>query len=183
MRQFSCRRFASGNAVRVAVTGELDVLTVPRLDRALRRAESDAESIILDLRELEFVDSSGAHLLLAADRRIREAKGRLVVVHAPYEVEWFFNLVGLDRELDFVDRPPAGTADRPPALYCAAKTGGEITDEEHEVVLHEEEVVIDKQTVPKERVRMDKDVLVDDEQVSEMVRKEQIEIDGASSRR
>jgi anti-sigma B factor antagonist len=111
MRRFSCQRFATGNAVRVVVTGELDILTVPRLDRALRRAQSDADSIILDLRELEFVDSSGAHLLLAADRRIRKASGRLVVVHAPYDVEWFFHLIGLDRELDFVDRPPAETAD------------------------------------------------------------------------
>jgi anti-anti-sigma factor len=79
---------------------------VPRLDRALRRAESDAESIVLDLRELEFVDSSGAHLLLASDRRIREAGGRLVVVRGSDEVEWFFRLVGLDRELEVVDRPP-----------------------------------------------------------------------------
>jgi anti-sigma B factor antagonist len=69
-----------GNASIVAVTGELDIATVPRLDRALRRAEVDAALVVLDLRELEFPDSSGAHLLLAADRRIRRAGGRLVVV-------------------------------------------------------------------------------------------------------
>jgi anti-sigma B factor antagonist len=113
-RPFSCRRFAAGEAVRVAVRGELDILTVPRLDRALRRAESDADSIVLDLRELEFVDSSGAHLLLASDRRIRDAGGRLVVVRGSEEIEWFFRLGGLDRALEVVDRPPF-EGRRPPA--------------------------------------------------------------------
>lgn len=106
MRAFSCRRLAAGSAVRVAVAGELDILTVPRLDRELRRAEADADSVILDLRELEFVDSSGGHLLVAADRRIRAAGGRLVVVRGPGEVDWFFRLVGLDRMLHLVDAPP-----------------------------------------------------------------------------
>jgi anti-sigma B factor antagonist len=104
---FSCRRFADGTAVRVAVTGELDIATVPRLDRALRRAQAAADSIVLDLRGLDFVDSSGAHLLLAADRRIRQAGGRLIIVRGSEEVEWFFALIGVDRELDLVDRPPA----------------------------------------------------------------------------
>jgi stress response protein YsnF len=49
---------------------------------------------------------------------------------------------------------------------------------EHEVVLHEEEVVVDKQSVPKERVRLDKDVVTDEQQVSETVRKEQVETEG-----
>ena len=45
-------------------------------------------------------------------------------------------------------------------------------------MLHEEEVVVDKQAVPKERVRLDKDVVTDEQQVSETVRKEQIDVDG-----
>jgi len=65
----------------------------------------------------------------------------------------------------------------------AAMVGGEITEEEHEVVLHEDEVVLDRQAVPKERVRMDKDVVIDEQQVSETVRKEQIEAEGTSRRR
>ena len=114
MRSFSCRCSAAGGEVRVAVAGELDILTVPRLDRALRRAQRDAGSILLDLRGLDFVDSSGAHLLLAADRRIRAAGGRLVVVRGSDEVDWFFKLVGLDRELLLVDRPPpAASGDEP----------------------------------------------------------------------
>jgi uncharacterized protein (TIGR02271 family) len=59
-----------------------------------------------------------------------------------------------------------------------ALEGPEISEEEHEVVLHEEEPVVEKRTVPKERVRMEKESVTDEAQVSEEVRKEQIEADG-----
>jgi uncharacterized protein (TIGR02271 family) len=59
-----------------------------------------------------------------------------------------------------------------------ATSGPEISEEEHEVVLHEEEPVVEKRTVPKERVRMDKETVVDEETVSDEVRKEQIEAEG-----
>lgn len=58
-----------------------------------------------------------------------------------------------------------------------AVTGGELTDEEHEVTLSEERVVVDKETVPVERVRMDTDTVTDQQEVTEEVRKEQIEAD------
>ncbi len=60
-----------------------------------------------------------------------------------------------------------------------ATDGPAISEEEHEVVLHEEEVVAEKRTVPKERVRMDKDVEVEDRTVNEELRKEQIDVDDA----
>jgi uncharacterized protein (TIGR02271 family) len=58
-----------------------------------------------------------------------------------------------------------------------ATSGLELSEDEHEVVLSEEEVVVDKQVVPKERVRLDTDVVTEERQVSEEVRKEQIEMD------
>ena len=59
-----------------------------------------------------------------------------------------------------------------------ATDGPEISEEEHEVTLHEEEVVVEKRAVPKERVRLDKDTVTDEQHVSEEVRKEQIEAEG-----
>jgi uncharacterized protein (TIGR02271 family) len=64
-----------------------------------------------------------------------------------------------------------------------ATSGPEISDEEHEVVLHEEEPVAEKRVVPKERVRLDKDVQTDQRDVSETVRKEQLDIDQERGRR
>lgn len=64
----------------------------------------------------------------------------------------------------------------------AAMDGPAISDEEHEVTLSEEEVVVEKKAVPKERVRLDKETEVSEQQVNEQVRKEQIETEGDISR-
>jgi uncharacterized protein (TIGR02271 family) len=63
-----------------------------------------------------------------------------------------------------------------------ATAGPEISDEEHEVVLHEEEPVVEKRTVPKERVRLSKEAVTDEQEISEEVRKEQIEAQGDITR-
>jgi uncharacterized protein (TIGR02271 family) len=60
-----------------------------------------------------------------------------------------------------------------------AMDGPPISEEEHEVVLHAEEPVVQKEAVPVERVRVGKEKVTDSEQVSEQVRKEQIEMEGA----
>jgi uncharacterized protein (TIGR02271 family) len=81
--------------------------------------------------------------------------------------------VPVQREQVRIEREPITGANVDQAL-----AGPEISEEEHEVVLHEEEVVVEKRVVPKERVRMDKDTVTDEVQVSEEVRKEQIETEG-----
>ncbi len=81
--------------------------------------------------------------------------------------------VPVSREEVRVEREPITDANRADAL-----DGADISEEEHEVVLHEDEVVVDKQAVAKERVRMDTETVTEDREVSEEVRKEQIETDG-----
>jgi uncharacterized protein (TIGR02271 family) len=85
--------------------------------------------------------------------------------------------VPVRREEVRVEREPITDANRD-----AATAGGEITSEEHEVVLHDEEVVVEKNVVPKERVRLDKDVVTDEQQVDETLQKEQIETEGTEPR-
>jgi uncharacterized protein (TIGR02271 family) len=53
----------------------------------------------------------------------------------------------------------------------------ELSADERTIELHEEQPVVDKRVVPKERVRIDKEVVRDQEHVSEPVRKEQVEVD------
>ena len=50
------------------------------------------------------------------------------------------------------------------------------------MILHQEEPVVEKRAVPKERVRLDKDTITEEEQISEEVRKEQIDVDDAGRR-
>jgi uncharacterized protein (TIGR02271 family) len=61
-----------------------------------------------------------------------------------------------------------------------AMDGPAISEEEHEVTLRAERPVVDKEAVPVERIRLDKDIVTEQEQVSADVRKEQVEIDGAA---
>ncbi|MDP8958420.1 MAG: PRC and DUF2382 domain-containing protein [Actinomycetota bacterium] len=64
-----------------------------------------------------------------------------------------------------------------------AMAGPELSEEEHEVVLQAEEPVIEKETVPRERVRLDKEAVTDEEQVSAEVRKEQIDLEDEGRQR
>lgn len=59
----------------------------------------------------------------------------------------------------------------------AATSGPELSEDEHEVVLHAEEPVVDKKVVPRERVRLDKDVVTDEQRLDEDVRREEIVLD------
>ena len=63
-----------------------------------------------------------------------------------------------------------------------AMDGPAISEEEHEVVLHAEVPVVEKEAVPVERVRLDKETVVENETVSEGLRKEEIEVDGDTTR-
>src|SRR4051794_37938988 len=81
--------------------------------------------------------------------------------------------VPVQKEVARVEREPVTEGNVGQAL-----DGPEISDEEHEMALSEEQPVVEKQTVPKERVRLEKDVVTDERQVSEEVRKEQIDADG-----
>jgi uncharacterized protein (TIGR02271 family) len=64
-----------------------------------------------------------------------------------------------------------------------AMDGPAISEEEHEVILHEERPVIQKEAVPVERVRLDKETVTEQQTVTEEVRKEQIDVDGDEGRR
>jgi uncharacterized protein (TIGR02271 family) len=79
--------------------------------------------------------------------------------------------VPVRREEVHLEREPITDANRGEAV-----DGPAISEEEHEVVLHEEEVVTETRAVPKERVRLDTDVTTTDETVSDTVRQERIDV-------
>jgi uncharacterized protein (TIGR02271 family) len=81
--------------------------------------------------------------------------------------------VPVQRETARVEREPITDEN-----VDAAMSGPEITESEHEVTLHEEEPVVEKRTVPKERVRLEKDAETEERTVGGEVRKERIEPEG-----
>jgi anti-anti-sigma factor len=91
------------NAAWVQVTGELDIETTPQLERTLR--EPRAQLVVLDLRELAFMDSSGVHAIVNASARARQVGHRLVLLRGPPRVDRIFGLTGnsADVESGYVD--------------------------------------------------------------------------------
>src|SRR3954470_4806746 len=85
--------------------------------------------------------------------------------------------VPVQREEVRIEREPVTNANLDDAM-----DGPAISEEEHEVVLHEEQPVVEKNAVAKERVRLDKETVTEDAEVSEEVRKERIEADGEGLR-
>lgn len=81
--------------------------------------------------------------------------------------------VNVQREEVRLEREPITDANRDEAL-----SGGDITEEEHEVTLHAEEPVVEKRVVPQERVRLEKDTVTEEREISDELRKEQIDTDG-----
>jgi uncharacterized protein (TIGR02271 family) len=86
--------------------------------------------------------------------------------------------VPVSREEVRLEREPITDANVGSAL-----DGPAISEEEHEVVLHAETPVVEKEAVPVERVRLDKTTVTEQEQVSEGLRREEIEVDGDAERR
>jgi uncharacterized protein (TIGR02271 family) len=84
--------------------------------------------------------------------------------------------VPVSREEVRVEREPITDANRGDAL-----SGADITEEEHEVVLHEERPVVATEAVPVERVRLGTETVTEQQTVSGEVRREQVELDDASN--
>jgi uncharacterized protein (TIGR02271 family) len=81
--------------------------------------------------------------------------------------------IPVQREEIRVEREPITDAN-----FDAATSGPDISEEEHEVTLHEETPVVEKRVVPRERVRLDTDTVTEQRQIGDEVRKEQIEVEG-----
>jgi anti-anti-sigma factor len=74
----------------VRLAGELDIATTPRLRRALRALR--ARLVVLDVRELSFMDSSGVHAIVDASIRARQLGDRLLLLSGLPGVDRVFTL-------------------------------------------------------------------------------------------
>jgi anti-sigma B factor antagonist len=93
------------SAVVVRATGELDLMTVPKLDAVLREVMADKTDLELDLSRLDFIDSTGVHLLLGAHDASRRDGWDFAIVGASADVKRAFELLGLVDHLPFRDQP------------------------------------------------------------------------------
>ncbi|MEA2398333.1 MAG: anti-sigma factor antagonist [Thermoleophilaceae bacterium] len=96
------------DAVRIALSGELDVATAPSVEERLTALEASElpAHVILDIRGLRFLDSTGLSLLINADSRGRKAGRRVTIVSGTGPPSRILDTTGLRGRLDIVEELP-----------------------------------------------------------------------------
>jgi anti-sigma B factor antagonist len=90
----------------ISVSGELDLASSPALEEELERvARSDAQLVVVDLRSLEFMDSTGLSVLVRAHQRAEENGRRLGLVNGSQQVQRLLTLTGVADRLTLTDVP------------------------------------------------------------------------------
>ena len=102
---FDVRAISEGDRAVLLLEGELDFSVAPRARAALEGSSPDARTLIIDLRGLTFMDSSGIHLLIEAREHCRASGRTLLVVRGNARVHRGLVALGLEDELKFVDEP------------------------------------------------------------------------------
>ncbi len=99
----------NGTVAVVRPTGELDISGAAVVESELDRLadEPGLATVILDLRGLEFMDSSGLRLVVVADMRAREAGRRFALIRGDETVHRVFEITRMSERLDFVEDPEA----------------------------------------------------------------------------
>ena len=91
----------SGDLV-VRLIGEFDILAFDEVDALLAAAQSDGYgSVIVDLRGLTFIDSSGIRALVRAHKRTQDSETDLRLIRGSDAVHRVFEVAGLDGRLSF----------------------------------------------------------------------------------
>lgn len=100
--EFSVTTEPDGKGFILELYGELDVASAPLLEKQIKRLQwGGASRIVLDLSGLDFVDSSGLHVLIRAHRRCLD--GQLTLLRGSRRVHRVFELTRTDTLLPFAD--------------------------------------------------------------------------------
>ncbi len=104
MATLGIRSEVHGGIPALALSGELDFAGLDLLESELAPLERGSPPIlILDLKELSFLDSSGLNIIVQANRRAADEGRRLVIVRGDHRVQRVFEWTGVTRSLEFVD--------------------------------------------------------------------------------
>jgi anti-sigma B factor antagonist len=108
-----------GASVVVSVQGELDVTSSQRFDDCLSEAEAESDQVILDMSEVDFMDTTALAVIVAHWRRQADEGGQFVLAGARYRYTKALWITGLADRLPMYDTVGEALA----ALAAAAETG------------------------------------------------------------
>jgi anti-sigma B factor antagonist len=100
---FQVRR--EGPAAVIAISGELDLASGPRLEEQLSAVDSDVTLVVVDLRGLEFMDSTGLSIIVRAHQRLAEHDCELSLVRGSPQVQRLLDLTGVSERVRLVGAP------------------------------------------------------------------------------
>jgi anti-sigma B factor antagonist len=92
--------------VRLALHGEMDLATVPGLQERLEGLRAARTPVVIDLREVTFIDSTGIRCLLLAGTDASRDGWQVEVIQGPKQVRETLEVAGIVQRLPFVDAPP-----------------------------------------------------------------------------
>ena len=96
----------AGEAAVVSARGDIDLSTLPQAVTALAEARATAGSLVLDLREVGFMDTSGLRLVIEEQQRAADNRKAVPARRGPSRVQRLFEIAGLaGEEALFVDAP------------------------------------------------------------------------------
>lgn len=97
---------SDGPATVVAVFGELDLASSAALAEELTRiADAGGERVVLDLRGLDFMDSTGLSTVVRSQAQMEQAGRRFGVVRGSQQVQRLLSLTGVADRLELADTP------------------------------------------------------------------------------
>jgi anti-anti-sigma factor len=95
-----------GDAALLAVSGELDIATAPELEQALDQIRPEqCKLLVVDLRDLQFMDSTGLSTLVRAHQRLSEQDCELTLVKGPAQIQRLLDLTGVTERLRLASDP------------------------------------------------------------------------------
>jgi anti-sigma B factor antagonist len=97
---------ARADAAVVALNGELDLASAPLLEVEMDRAEvTGATKVVLDLRELRFIDSTGLHTIFSSHSSARERGQEFAITRGSEQVQRLLAITRMGEHLRIVDAP------------------------------------------------------------------------------
>jgi len=99
-----------GDSLVITPTGELDMASAPEFEKEVERAQGGS-AIIVDLRELRFIDSTGIRALLQVYSAGQNGHSTVSFIRGQRNVQWVLELAGVEQFLAWTDPPEESAED------------------------------------------------------------------------
>jgi anti-anti-sigma factor len=132
--RFQLQDLADGGEHTLTLLGEVDMVAAPKVEEAVRRLCVEGTTrIVLDLREITFIDSTGLRAMLAADELCRQHRCELSLIPGSEQVQGLFEMTGVAGLLPFqsAERPQLAPDALLPKLFAPVERGEAAEDGQH----------------------------------------------------